>query len=76
MLQTIVMQDDYIPTSVVDGSEADGRKGNSKKQMVWDKLEISLIEHRKYKLISNSLVFPLSHGCAATAPPRAVEPFG
>ena len=53
-------QDDYIPTSVVDGSEASGRKGNSKKLAVWDKPEISLSKHSEYKLICCSSVFPLS----------------
>ena len=44
----------------VDESEASGRKGNSKKLAVWDKPEKLVSEHNEYKLVSNSLIFPLS----------------
>ena len=67
MLRTIVMQDDYIPTSVVDESEASGRKGNSKKQMVGDKPKFLLSGH---KSICFSLIFPLSFAALSSSPAR------
>jgi hypothetical protein len=50
------------------------RTGNSRKQAVWNKSENSLNEHGKYKLISDSSVFPLSFAALSSSLKR--EPFG